>query len=264
MKSYWISIFLLGLLACGGGGSGTADIDSGGGARHASNTLGRQVSGSRLLSEHYKYNMPCYYISEASLKAMFNLAEDAPLIWKETESTCEVVLNNKKLVVLSTTTDRPFESVFHADFYFRRLYQPESLDRRSGKQPFTGPEPQGTGAESPVGGVGDTSTAGNSAVAGAPNDSIQIHAAPGQLASAQLKDSDELQAGPQPVPGVWEKAVWDATSRTLHILNLQHVFHITVNQGPTAKMDSLNATKLGALLTKQVDDEANQGEAPIY
>ncbi|KAA9349222.1 hypothetical protein [Larkinella humicola] len=264
MKSYWIAISLLGLLACGGGSSGTADIDSGGGARHASNTLGRQVSGTRLLSEYYKYNMPCYYMGGASLKSMFNLEEDAPLIWKETESTCEVVLNNKKLVVLSTTTDRPFESVFHADYYFNRLYQPEALDRRGRKQPYTGPEPQGAGAESPVGGVGNNSSAGNSSVAGAPNDSIQVNAAPGQLASAQLKDSDEQQAGPQPVPGVWEKAVWDAKSRTLHILNLQHVFHITVNHGPTAKMDSLNATKLGALLTKQVDDEANQGEAPIY
>ncbi|WP_421826257.1 hypothetical protein [Larkinella sp.] len=264
MKSYWISISLLGLLACGGGSSGTADIDSGGGARHASNILGRQVSGTRLLSEYYKYNMPCYYIGEASLKSMFNLEEAVPLIWKETESTCEVVLNNKKLVVLSTTTDRPFESVFHADYYFNRLYQPEALDRRGPQQPYTGPEPQGTGAESPVGGAGTNSSAGNSAVAGAPNDSIQVHAAPGQLASAQLKDSDEQQAGPQPVAGVWEKAVWDAKSRTLHILNLQHVFHITVSHGPTAKMDSLNATKLGALLTRQVDDEANQGEAPIY
>ncbi|RRB09360.1 hypothetical protein [Larkinella rosea] len=264
MKSYWISIFLLGLLACGGGSSGTNDIDSGGGARHASNELGRQVSGSRLLSEYYKYNMPCYYISEATIKSLLNLADGTPLTWTETESSCAVALNNKKRVVLSTTGIRPFESVFHADYYFTRLYQPGSLENRGRKRPYTGPDTEETGAESPVEGVGDNSSTGNSAVAGAPNDSVQVHAAPGQLSTSQLKDSEEQKTGPQPVPGVWEKAVWDVKSRTLHILNLQHVFHITVNHGPTAVTDSLNAVKLGALLTKQVDDESNQGERTIY
>ncbi|GAB3928558.1 hypothetical protein [Larkinella terrae] len=264
MKGYWMSIFVLGLLACEGGSSGTKDIDSGGGARHTGHALGRQVSGSRLLSEYYKYNMPCYYVTESTVKTLFNLDEGAPFTMTESEHTCEVVLNNKKLVVLSTTADRPFESVFHAEYYFDRLYQPEALKNRGRKRPYTGPEPEGTGAESPTEGVGKTASTGNGAVTGVPNDSIQAHAAPGKLSTAQLKDSDEQKAGPQPVPGVWEKAVWDAKSRTLHILNLQHVFHITVSHGPTAAMDSLNAAKLGALLTKQVDDETNQGENTIY
>jgi hypothetical protein len=264
MKGYWISISLMGLLACGGGSPGTTDIDSGGGARHASNELGRQVSGSRLLSEQYQYNMPCYYINESSIKSMFNLDDGTPITWKETESACEVVLNNKKVVVLSTTGSRPFESIFHADYYFNRLYHPKALGRRGKKLPYTGPDPEGTSAESPTEGVGKNPSTGNGAVAGAPNDSVQVHAAPGQLASAQLNDSDEQKTGPQPVPGAWEKAVWDAKSRTLHILNLQHVFHITVRHGPTVATDSLNATKLGALLTRQVDDEANQGEHTIY
>lgn len=264
-KSGWVSVLLLGLMACGGGSSGTSDIDSGGGARHASNELGRQVSGSRLMSEYYQYSMPCDYISEASIASLLDLKEGTPIAWNETESTCEVVLNNKKVVVLSTTASRPFESIFHADYYFNRLYQPEALGRRGRKLPYTGPDPRGTGAESPAEGVGENPSTGNGAVAGAPNDSVRVHAAPGQLASAQLNDSDEQQkTGSQPVPGAWEKAVWDAKSRTLHILNLQHVFHITVRHGPTAETDSLNAAKLGALLTKQVDDEANQGEHTIY
>ena len=259
--NYWILLSFCGLLACGD--SDSSNPNSGGGDRHIEG-LGRQVSGSRLLSEYYKYNMPCYYISESSIASLLNLTDAASITWNESESVCEVMLNNKKVVALSTTSIRPFESVFHADYYFNRLYQPEALDRPGKKLPFTGPDPEGTGAESPVGGVGNNSSTGNSSVAGAPNDSIRYHAAPGNLATSQLDDSDEQKAGPQAVPGVWEKAVWDAKSRTLHILNLQHVFHITVNHGPTAATDSLNATKLGALLTRQVDDETNQGERTIY
>ncbi|GAB3326990.1 hypothetical protein GCM10027299_26880 [Larkinella ripae] len=264
MKIDWSMLPLLGLLACGGGGAGSADSDSGGGGRHAANELGRQVSGSRLLSESYQYAMPCDYISESSIESMFELTAETPITWTQSENACEVVVNNKKIVVLSTTSRRPFESVFHADYYFNRLYQPSALTNRGRKRPYTGPEPEGTGAESPAAGTGGNPSVESGAVAGAPNDSAQHHAAPGNLATSQLNDNDEERAGTQPVPGAWEKAVWNAKSRTLHILNLQHVFHITVNHGPTAAADSLNAAKLGSLLIKDVEDEANQGDHPIY
>lgn len=261
IKKYWTLLPLFGLLACGDSG-GDASGDSGGGSRRVEG-LGRQVSGSRLLSENYQYSTPCDYVNESALRTMFGLEEGTALTWSESESACEVSLNNKKLVTLSTTSSRPFESVFHAEYYFNRLYQPSALASRGKKQFLTGPEPEGTGAESPVGGVGDGTAEDQASVAGAPTDSIQIHSDPGSVPS-QLDDNNDMKSRPQSIPGVWEKAVWNAKTRTLHILNLEHVFHITVNHGPTAAADSVHAAQIGTLLVKEVDVETNRGEHTIY
>ncbi|MGV3560512.1 hypothetical protein [Larkinella arboricola] len=261
LKKYWALLPLCGLLACGDT-TGGATGDTGGGGRRVEG-LGREVSGSRRLSEYYQYSLPCDYINQSSLVSMLGLEEGATLTWTDTEAACEVSANNKKLVVLSTTSPRPFESVFHAEYYFDRLYDPSALNKRGRKQFYTGPDPEGTGAESPAGGVGNSSTADQATVAGAPTDSTQVHSEPG-VPRTQLDDNDEIRAGSQPVPGAWEKAVWNARTRTLHILNLEHVFHITVNHGPTAAADSLHAAQLGTLLVQQIDHEADRGERTIY
>ncbi|MFD1140558.1 hypothetical protein ACFQ4C_05545 [Larkinella insperata] len=262
IKKYWALLPLCGLLACGDT-TGGATGDTGGGDRRVED-LGRLVSGSRRMSEYYQYSLPCDYINQSSLVAMFGLEEGAELTWTDSEAGCEVSVNNKKLVLLSTTSPRPFESVFHAEYYFDRLYDPSALDNRGRKQFYTGPEPEGTGAESPSGGVGNPATGNQAAVAGAPTDSTQVHSEPGVPPNAQLDDNDEMRSGSQPVPGAWEKAVWNPKTRTLHILNLEHVFHVTVNHGPTLKADSLHAAQLGSLLVKQVDVETDRGEDPIY
>ncbi|GAB3255739.1 hypothetical protein GCM10027347_17090 [Larkinella harenae] len=248
------------MLACGDSGSGSGN--RGAGDRLIEN-LGRQVSGTRHLSEYYQYSPPCGYINESSLHTLFELEEGTALTWSQDDNVCEVSLNNKKLVSLSTTNRRPFESIFHAEYYFDRHFQPSALVDRGRKQTHTGPDPEGTGAESPMGGVGDGSSEDRATVAGAPTDSTQVQAQPG-VPRAQLDDNDEMRAGSQPIPGVWEKAVWNAKTRTLHILNLEHVFHITVHHGPTAAADSLHAARLGSLLVKQIDLESDRGERPIY
>ncbi|MGA0557919.1 hypothetical protein ACO2Q8_14775 [Larkinella sp. VNQ87] len=276
MKSYWTVLPLSALLACGGGNSGADGRDEGG---RRVEDLGRFVSGSRQLSEYYQYDQPCNYISESAISTMFDLPEGTVLTWMETESTCDIVLNNKKVVSLSTTARRPFESIFHAEYYFDRLFKPEDLTDRGRKQYYTGPDPMGTGAEGPADGLAKTlepapgATAesgaannpspGNGAPAGAPNDSAARHSEPGGI-RAQLDDNEEQRNSPKSVPGVAEKAVWDAKNRTLHILNLQHVFHIMVKHGPTVAADSAHAAHLASLLISQVDEETNVGSDPIY
>ncbi|MFC5408228.1 hypothetical protein ACFPMF_02830 [Larkinella bovis] len=256
MKTYWIILSLFALFSCSGNTGGVE------GERRVEG-LGRQVSGTRLMSEQYLYASPCAYIPEGSLASMVGLQEGTALTWNESDHACEVFLDNKKIVSLSLTNRRPFESVFHADYYFNRLYQPEALESRGKRLPYTGPEPEGVGAEGPTEGVGDGSPASNDAVAGAPTDSLQAHAEPGGVI-AQLKDNEERKTTSPSIRGVGEKAVWDARTRTLHVLNLQHVFHIMVNQSSSAETDSMRATKLASLLIRQVDEEADQGERTIY
>ncbi|GAB3903053.1 hypothetical protein GCM10028803_30810 [Larkinella knui] len=266
MKKYWTLIPLSLLLACGDSGNkGSTGSNDGGRRVESESDLGRFVSGSRQLSEYYKYGMPCAYVTESFLHSTFDLNEDTPITWNESETTCEASWNSKKQVSLSTTGIRPFESVFHAEYYFDSLYQPAEFAKRLQKRrhAYTGPNPEGTGAESPQPGVTASPSQGTGTTpATALNDSSRTHTGPGAPTS-QLNDNEAMRAVPNSFPGMWEKAVWDNRSRTLHILDGQHVFHIMVNHGPTPAADRSKAIKLASILLGEVEVE-NGTEKPVY
>jgi hypothetical protein len=247
------------------GSLGSTGSNDGGRRAESQSELGRFVSGTRMLSEYYKYGMPCNYVNESIIRSHFKVPEATQIDWNETETTCEASWNSKKQLAISTTSIRPFESIFHAEYYFDSLYQPAVFARnhRSRKLPYTGPNPEGTGAEGPRAGISENASQGTGFTpATALNDSSQAHTGPG-APMQQLNDNMEMKGAPNSVPGVWEKAVWDRKSRTLHILDLQHVFHITVNHGPTLAADSLHAIQLAALLIMQVEEETGK-EDPVY
>lgn len=222
---------LCGLSACFFGDQSTTTDAANDAAGTGDPHEAREVSGVWLLSTDYNYDQRCNYLPVEFVRNLFKLGESVELEKYDMLNGCEVRWGGEK-VTFSFEKDSPYESTFQSEYAFDRLFQPQRVAERDSaaltlgvkEGSYHGPNPEGTAAERPEsgirpgGGVGDAS---------ADNDSSN-HPLP-NLTPAMTKLVTPAQNTPTGVAlnGVGDKAIWEPRKRTLHVLYLNHIMHVT-------------------------------------
>jgi len=260
----WIPLALLGLSSCGGSVSGTKGGDVEGSGVNNTADVGRYVTGTFLTSADVKYDKLSNVLDETYVASLFNVA-GSDITVRDLNSGAEFYWGGKKRLVISTTARRPFPSIYHAEYHFDSLYQPQALAarRRNFKADVTsyGANSGGGLVETPPvtantygngsgGSLGRDSTAANDTAMTI----ARVTASANQL-TAVPRSTERLVA----VPGVGDKALWDPQKRMLHILYLHHVLHVTLNNHPNPNVDKQMASQMALVLLDRVTKEAQGG-----
>ncbi|WP_128544742.1 hypothetical protein [Larkinella soli] len=270
MKSNWkITLLPLLALSCGGPDSGNPADVAGTGQVEG---LGRYVSGTFLLTEDVKYDKACNYFDEQFVREMFEVEATTAITTEDNQTNCAFIWDNKKQLVISTTNRSSFQSIYHAEYYFDSLYQPTALaQRRRGRQDTQfGQYTEDRTAEGPTAGMTNQNVSGQGIDSSAVNDSSDTYNYNSRNARQSVADIPTVSnAIGRAIPDIGDKALWDDRKRTLHVLALNNVFHITVNHSPAVAADLNYARRLALVLIDKMRDEAKGGmttppDVPIY
>lgn len=217
-------------------GNTTDDANDAAGTGSSSAELARQPTGTRLLTTDSNYEDPCNYVAEEYVASTFKIEGEEPKILDD-PSGCSFTWGKNKVSVRFGSS-KPYASIYHAEYAFDKLYQPQAAAQTTGqmgtpgeKPAISGPAPQGTGANGMVEGgtgTGNDNTKGNdsaSTVSG-------ITAIAGKF-TEPVKSIGNFVA----VPGIGDKAVWEPAKHTMHVLMNQHIINVVVdtNEQPQAQ-----------------------------
>ncbi|WP_266367228.1 hypothetical protein [Tellurirhabdus rosea] len=260
----WIPLALLGLSSCGGSVSGTKGGDVEGSGANNTADVGRYVTGTFLTSVDVKYDKMSNVLDETFVASLFNVP-GSEISVRDLNSGAEFYWGGKKHVVISTSAPRPFASIYHAEYMFDSLYQPEVLAQR--RRNFKG-DLTSYGANS-GGGLVETppvreNTYGNGSGGDLGRDSTAANDTSMSIARVtatanQLTEAPKSNFAGVAVAGIGDKAIWDPRQRMLHILYLHHVLHVTVNNNPNPNVDKRQAQLLGLVLLDKLTQEAQGG-----
>lgn len=226
----------------------TDDANDAGGT--ASPYLARSVVGVRMLANDANYEEAGSYLAEEFVRGTFKLPEDTKL---EVTSTHKggVFEWGKNEVVVSFGSARPYQSIYQAEYIFNKLYQPgvaAQMDAIPEKEALSGPEPEGTGAEhaaeAPTGLAAkrDTSAANDSATSVSRVTPVATKLTP------PAESTGKFVA----YPGLGDKAVWDPTNRTLHVLLNNHILNVQVKTADTPAVAQQRAAILANVIFHEV------------
>jgi hypothetical protein len=222
---------LLGLTACFQGDRATTTDAANDAAGTGDNELARRVSGVWLLSTDYNYDERCNYLPEEFIKSLYKVNESVEMTKFDLKDGCEVRWDGQK-VGFYFQESSPFESTFKSEYVFDKLFQPqriaattpvdETTDVKS--ESYHGPNPEGTGAEHPAEGIaaGGGSGTDSSAVNDTSNQpNPNLTSATLRLAAPAVNTATGVA-----INGLGDKAIWEPAKKTLHVLHLNHIFHI--------------------------------------
>lgn len=260
MLSTLLLLSLCGLPSCHMGGDQNVPNDA---ANDASGTgdpdLAREVTGVWRLSTDYNYDERCNYLPTEFVRNLFKLNESITLEKYDLQNGCEVRWGNQK-VGFYFEPGSPYESVYQSEYAFDRLFQPQNVvanettppNFNSVKEsPYHGPNPQGTGAERPAEGV----STGGGIDASARNDSSNQPDPNLTPANTQLAAPAQNTPTGMAIEGVGDKAIWDSRKRTLHVLHLNHVLHVTAPTTGNEKAMRQGAIDLAMTIIGRLNDD---------
>ncbi|WP_234733195.1 hypothetical protein [Tellurirhabdus bombi] len=268
-KLKWIPLAML-CVACGGPDSGRPE-DVGGNTGNEG-PLARYVSGSFTLSEDTKYDKLCNVLDEGYVGSIFDV-EHGDVSVKDGQNSCEFWWGDKKHVVLSTTGYKAFPSTYQAEAMFDSLYQTKEYatrHRRIHRPSLFGPSTEGTVSEGPAMGSPLSNIPGNSQEGpsrgadstAAAGDTTKIGAGNIRDVSPALVEPPKNSPAGKAVTGIGDKAIWSASTRTLHILSDNHIFHIMVDNGKSAASDLEMARQLASVVLDKAAKEVRSFTQP--
>ncbi|WP_420151562.1 hypothetical protein [Spirosoma sp.] len=232
-KNVYTMLVGLSLLACST--QERDNMDTGSAAGLGDGQIARRVTGVWLLSTDYHYQEPCNYLPEEFIRNLFQLDDKIELTKNSELDRCELSWGPNK-IGFYLESDKPFESVYQSEYHFNKLFEPQAnkaADKEATSKPVLfGPDPQGTGAETPAS-TTTTSAAQDSARGADPAAPIAgiTKPTPPLVAPAQNTATGEA------VAGVGDKAIWEPGKKSLHVLFNNHVFSVTAQMaGDTAKI----------------------------
>lgn len=251
------------LLCLGCGGPDSLDQSQSAASAGANEAyLARDVVGVYSLSADAKYDKVCNVLDNTYIGTLFDVEAGEGITNRDRQTGCEFIWGGKTRVNISTTGHKPFQSIYHAEFYFDSLYQPNALaERRRNfvKPSLFGPAPAGLGAEGPTIGEADKNPAGARFDSSAVNDSSQsvsqVTTAAVMPTSAKGYNTNVGKA----ISGVGDKAIWEEAKRTLHVLYNNHVIHVMVNNAPSAAADLNRAKQVALVFLSKITEEAQGG-----
>ena len=226
----------------------TDDANDAGGTGSA--ILAKSVVGVRMLANDANYEEAGSYLAEDFVRNTFKLGEDTKLEVVNTRKG-GVFEWDKNEVVVSFGSPRPYQSIYHAEYVFDKLYQPgvaAEMDAEPEKEALSGPNTEGTGAEhaaesaTGMAAKRDTSAANDSATTVSRVTPVATKlTAPAQSAGAYVA-----------YPGLGDKAVWDPTNRTMHVLLNNHILNVQVKTADTPAVAQQRAAILANVIFHEV------------
>jgi len=239
------------LTSCFFGDQGRDRDDANDAAGTADPHLARRVSGTWLLSTDYNYDQRCNYLPVDYIRSVYKLKESAELEKYDLPNGCEVRWQGDKAGFFFEEGS-PYQSTFQSEYAFDKLFQPrrvaelDSMSETPGMKDgsYHGPQPQGTVVEHPVEGV----SAGAGIDASAKNDSTTQPIQGETQATVRLADPAQNTPTGVAVTGVGDKAIWEPAKRTLHVLHLNHIMHVTAPRGGSEQTARQGAVVLAQAL----------------
>ncbi|MBO0935525.1 hypothetical protein J2I47_03090 [Fibrella sp. HMF5335] len=216
----------------------------------ASPYLARTVVGVRMLSNDANYDEAGQYLAEEFVRGTFKLGEDTKIEVINTRKG-GMFKWDKNEVVVSFGSPKPYPSIYHAEYVFNKLYQPglaTQMDAMPEKEPLSGPAPEGTSAERPaesatgLAAKRDTSAANDTATSVS-----RVTAAATQL-TAPAESTGKFVA----YPGLGDKAVWDPTNHTMHVLLNNHILNVQVKTADKPAVAQQRAAILANVIFHEV------------
>ncbi|MEZ0486462.1 hypothetical protein [Fibrella aquatica] len=225
------------------------------GANDSGAPLARQVVGVRSLSNDALYEKASTMLAEEFVRGTFNV-EDGTEIETIDEKNGGKFVWGKNEVDVSFASSRPYQSIYHAEYAFDRMYQnkpatPMTEDAdpdMTGRGPLSGPAPEGTGAELPAeSATGTIAKRDTSAQNDTATSVSRVTAAAARLATPAVSTTRFAA-----YPGIGDKAVWDASTKTLHVLLNNHILNVRVNTTDNMAMSRQRAAMLANVLFAEV------------
>ncbi len=249
------SFALLGLASCRPSTTDGAN-DAGG---TASPYLARQVVGVNMLSNDANYEKASDLLAEELVRGTFKLGGTTELNVEDTRKGGTFTWG-KNQVEVSFATPRPYPSIYHAEHVFDRVYQngpaatmtavadPDAAE----KAPLSGPAPEGTGAERPAeSATGTLAQQDRSTKNDTANSISGITAAATQLTPPAVNTRRYAA-----YPGLGDKAVWDASTKTMHILLNNHILNLRVNTADNMDVSRERAAILANVILDKIIGKA--------
>ncbi len=248
-KSILLSALPLLLFACGRPPQDDANDAAGTGNAG----LAKEVVGVHMLSTDANYDEPCNYLAEEFVSATFKL-QDVTLEKFDQPNGCDFVWGNNKIGLMMGGR-KPFPSIYHAEYVFDRLYQPNSQklamqQAMTGekKEPISGPDTEGTSSELPTTTTDSDSTKGG---ANADNDTASTISGVTRQA-AKFVEPAKSQQGFVAINGVGDKAVWEPAKQTMHVLYNNHILNVRVQTADPENLKRQRASILSKVIMNQM------------
>lgn len=249
MRKVNLLLLGLGLVACST--QERDNMSTGTGAGNGDPYVARRVSGMYMLSTDYRYQETCNYLPEEFVRNLFQLGDKVELAKYSGLDNCELRWGNNK-IGFYLESKRPFESIYQSEYYFNKLFQPkanEAADQEEAKPTIFGPQPQGTGAEVPVG-EGPTLKQ-DSARGGDPSAPLSGMTSPVPPLVTPAQDTPTGEA----VNGVGDKAIWEPGKKALHILYNNHVFSVVAQMPASPDKLKQGAIGLAKVVVQSLSDD---------
>ena len=246
-----LSITLLGIAACRPAPTDGAN-DAGG---TASPYLARQVVGVHMLSNDANYDKASNLLAEELVRGTFKLGGTTELAVEDTRQG-GVFSWGKNQVEIAFATPRPYPSIYHAEHVFDRVYQngPAATmttvadPDMAGKGPLSGPATEGTAAEYPAESATGTINQRDKSTKNDTATSISGVTA----AATQLTPPAASTRRYAAYPGLGDKAVWDASTKTMHILLNNHILNLRVNTADNMEVSRERAAILANVILDKI------------
>ncbi|GAB3745560.1 hypothetical protein [Spirosoma pomorum] len=228
-------------LACGTSNN-TDDANDAAGTGGAD--LAKRVVGVQILSTEGFYDQPCAMLGEEYIRSTFNVAEDVAITEGEGHEGkgCSYEWAGNK-VELSFVGIRPFESIFRAEYVFDVRYQNKP---KVAEAPIEKPEPVATENAEQTATASAEAKPDASANGSSEGDSVSL---PTPMAEPAV-NTGRFAA----VTGLGDKAVWDASTGTMHILYINHIFSVRVESKDAAATRKDRAESIAEALLEKISE----------
>ncbi|HEX9956763.1 MAG TPA: hypothetical protein VGA96_05900 [Fibrella sp.] len=245
------SIALLGMMSCR---PGTSD-DANDAAGTADAALARQVVGLNTLSNDALYDKASTLLAEELVRGTFEL-EGGTEVEVIDEHQGGKFVWGKNEVDISFATPRPYQSVYHSEYAFNRMYQNKKAATMTQapapvmaqEAPLSGPETEGTGAEVPAESATSTINSRDMSARNDTSTSVSGVTPAAAQVTAPAVNTDRFAA----YPGLGDKAVWDASTKTMHVLLNNHILNVRVNTSDNMVVSRQRAAKLANVMLDEV------------
>lgn len=222
----------------------------------ASPIVAKRVSGVKMLTTDFNYDQPCNILGEEYVRKTFNLEETTKLVEKYGHDGCEFDWEGNK-VVISFGGDKPYTSVYIAEYMFDKLYQgkhqsvkadPSALDSNAIQ---TASSSEGTNPNAII--STDETTGSNLAeTAQSTTDDNQPQHGGVSSAAPPLTTPSIGLATTEAVRELGDKAVWDSAKGTMHVLYNNHIINVTVDTKAKPEVRKEHAMSLVEVLIEKI------------
>lgn len=210
----------------------------------------KKVVGVDMLTVDFNYDDPCNILGEEYIRGLFNLSPTTKLEETEAHEGCAFAWSGNKVMV-SFGGERPYSSIYLAEYIFDRKFQgksatmPESIPTAPQSATMTTNSDEGNSKSANITDAGIADDA-DSTMDMHPNHAGVTAATP-KLTKPAVSEGDF-----EAVPHVGDKAVWDATTGSMHVLFNNHIINVRVETKDKAETKKEHAQNLAEVLIDKI------------